>query len=81
MLNDDIMNYALSNAYKRSTIPKKEIQVKQDISEQEAIQIFNEVVELLASHEVSYSCACRLSIALTDAFISGAVELYNKDQL
>ena len=79
MLNDDIMNYALSNAYKRSTIPKEKTSTKQDISEQEALQIFNEIVELLASHEVSYSCACRISIALTDAFINGAVEMYNRE--
>ncbi len=79
MLEEDIMGYVLANAHKRSTIPKKENKVKEDISEEEALQIFNEIIELLARHEVSYSCACRISIALTDAFINGAVELYNQD--
>lgn len=79
MVSADIMSYALSNAYRKSTIKKPEKTVKDDISEEEAVKIFNEIVDLLASHEVSYACACRISIALTDAFITGAVELYKND--
>ena len=79
MFDADIIGDVLSNAYKTSLIPKEKIGTKQDISEQEALQIFNEMVDLLAAHNISYSCACRISIALTHAFIGGAVELYNKE--
>lgn len=82
MLNDDIMDYMLSNAYKKSHMIKSEdrVDVKPDISQKEALEVFNEIVEIYKKHNVSYQCACRLSIALTEAFISGAVELYNMEQ-
>lgn len=80
MLSDEIMGYMLSNAHKKYNLSnsKKDI-VKPDISEEEALEIFNEIVEIYKSHNVSYQCACRLSIALNEAFMTGAVELYNKE--
>ena len=79
MLNDEIMGYMLSNAYKRHTIPQTKSTVKSDITEQEALDIFNEILDIYKKHNVSYQCACRLSIALNEAFMTGAVELYNKE--
>ena len=79
MFNDEVMGYMLTNAYKRSQIPKEKNEVKSDISEKEALEIFNEIVEIYKKHNVSYLCACRLSIALNEAFISGAVELYQQE--
>ena len=79
MLNDEIMGYMLSNAYKKHTMPqRKEPPVKPDITEKEALEIFNEIIDIYKKHNVSYHCACRLSIALNEAFMTGAVELYNK---
>lgn len=80
MLNDNVMGFMLNKAYKLSTmpdIPKEE--VKKDISEKEALEIFNEIVDIYKKHNVSYQCACRLSIALNEAFMTGAVEMYNQE--
>lgn len=80
MLNDEIMGYMLTNAHRRSRLlDKKTDTIKSDISEKEALEIFNEIVDIYKKHNVSYQCACRLSIALNEAFMTGAVELYNQE--
>lgn len=80
MLNDDIMGYMLSNAHKKSHLmDSKHDTIKSDITEEEALQIFNELIAVYQKHDVSYQCACRLSIALNEAFMTGAVELYNQE--
>ena len=82
MLNDEIMGYMLTNMYKKSELlDTKPDTIKSDITEKEALEIFNEIVEIYKKHDVSYQCACRLSLALNEAFLSGAVELYNYEQL
>ena len=82
MLNDEIMGYMLTNMYKKSELlDTKPDTIKLDITEKEALEIFNEIVEIYKKHNVSYQCACRLSLALNEAFLSGAVELYNYEQL
>ena len=82
MLNDEIMGYMLTNMYKKSELlDTKPDTIKPDITEKEALEIFNEIVEIYKKHNVSYQCACRLSLALNEAFLSGAVELYNYEQL
>ena len=82
MLNDEIMGYMLTNMYKKSELlDTKHDTIKSDITEKEALEIFNELVEIYKKHNVSYQCACRLSLALNEAFLSGAVELYNYEQL
>ena len=81
MLNDEIMGYMLTNMYKKSELlDTKPDTIKSDITEKEALEIFNEIVEIYKKHNVSYQCACRLSLALNEAFLSGAVELYNYEQ-
>jgi len=79
MLSDEVMNYMLAKAYRDSIAKTKPPVVKRDISEEEALQIFNEIVELYKSHNVSYQCACRLTMALNHAFLTGAVELYERE--
>ena len=82
MLNDNIMGYMLTNAYKKSSLlDTEQSTIRADISEKEALEIFNEVLDVYKKHNVSYQCACRLSIALTEAFMTGAVELYRQEQL
>lgn len=82
MLNDEIMGYMLTNMYKKSELlDTKPDTIKSNITEKEALEIFNEIVEIYKKHNVSYQCACRLSLALNEAFLSGAVELYNYEQL
>ena len=80
MLNDDIMGYMLSNAHKKShLLDTNHDTVKADITQEEAFEIFNEIIDIYQKHNVSYQCACRLSIALNEAFMTGAVELYNQE--
>ena len=82
MLNEEIMGYMLTNAYKKSTMMNtKRNDTKADISENEALKIYNEIIDIYKKHNVSYQCACRLSLALNEAFLSGAVELYRQEQL
>lgn len=81
MLNENIMGYMLTNAYKKSTMTQERTDVKADISEEEALAIYNEIIDIYKKHNVSYQCACRLSIALNEAFMTGAVELYRQEQL
>ncbi len=80
MLNDEIMAHMLSNIHAKSSLSDsgKGI-IKPDISEKEAMQIFNEIIEIYKEHNISYQCACRISIALNEAMLSGAVELYNRE--
>ena len=82
MLNENIMGYMLTNAYKKSTLMDTNIdKIKSDITEEEALEIFNEILDIYKKHNVSYQCACRLSIALNEAFMTGAVELYKQEQI
>ncbi len=80
MLNDEIMGFMLDNARKAKDLKPKTPPVKPEIQPKEALEIFNEILEVFQEHNVSYQCACRLSIALAHSFITGAVELYKMDQ-
>lgn len=79
MFTDEIMGHMLSNAYKKSEMIDENFTVKADISEEEALEIYNEIVDIFKNHNVSYQCACRLTIALNNAFLSGAAELYERE--
>ena len=80
MLNEEIIGYMLQNAYKKSVFKEaKPSVVKSEISQKEALEIFNEIIEVYSKHNVSYQCACRLSLALNEAMLSGAVELYQQE--
>lgn len=80
MLNDEIMGYMLDNARKGRNMKPRDPPVKAEITPEEALVIFNEMVELFRKHNVSYQCACRLAISLAHSFITGAVELYRIEQ-
>lgn len=78
MLDENIVGYMLQHAYEKAIAPERS-EVKKDIEMNEAFVIFNEIVNIFKEHNVSYECACRLSISLTNAFLTGAVELYEQD--
>lgn len=78
MLSDEVMGYMLDNARKHAK--SKDSPVKADISPEESLTIFNEVIEVFQKHNVSYQCACRLTIALAHSFMTGAAELYRIEQ-
>lgn len=80
MLNEEIVGYMLQNAYKKTAFKDREPKVvKTEISQAEALEIFNEIVDVYRKHNVSYQCACRLSLALNEAMLSGAVEMYQQE--
>ena len=80
MLNEEIIGYMLQNAYRKSAFKEvKPSVVKSEITQTEALEIFNEIIEVYRKHNVSYQCACRLSLALNEALLSGAVESYQQE--
>lgn len=80
MLNDEIVGYMLQNAYRKSVFKdSKPDKIKSEITQTEALEIFNEIIKVFINHNVSYQCACRLSLALNEAMLSGAVELYQQE--
>lgn len=80
LLNDEIIGAMLSNAHAAARRRDNAEPSRNDITEEEALRIFNEIVDIFKKHNVTYQCACRLAIALSEAFITGAVELYAQEQ-
>jgi hypothetical protein len=66
------------NNYKNEK-PGIEEEIRDEITEDEAIKIYNEIVGVLASHHLSYKCALNISISLMYAFMTGAAELYDDE--
>ena len=53
MLNDEIMGYMLSNAHKKSHLmDSNHDTIKADITEKEALEIFNEIIEIYKKHKM-----------------------------
>ncbi len=77
MLNEKDIDFILSRHKK--DIHKISEEVKNEISEKEAIEIYNELLEVLIKHNISYKCGCNIAVSLMYAFISGAVELYEDE--
>lgn len=53
--------------------------IEDAISEEEAIDIYNEIINIFARHNISYRNACNISISLLYAIMTGAAELYEFD--
>lgn len=80
MLNEETMGFMADKLNKREIMRPRTSEVKAELSEKEAMNIFNEVIEVYRRHNISYQCACRVTMALNEAFITGAVELYRQEQ-
>ena len=52
--------------------------IKEEVTEKEALEIYGELVELFARHNLSYQCVTRLSLAWSDTLLKGAAELYEQ---
>lgn len=78
-----LMDYMFSSAYKihRNKIEDKDsvIEIKDDLTEKEAIQVANELLDVLSNHNLSYKNAYRVSLALTTALATGGIELYKNE--
>lgn len=80
MLNEETMEFMLSHIKKDNPHSmEKPMEIKNDVDEAEAMQIYHEMIQLFARHNVSYQCAVRLSLAWNEALMQGAVELYKID--
>lgn len=81
MDSKDIEHVIESYKTRNSKKKKREIQqkVKDEISEEEAIQIYNEIITVLGNHNISYKCACNITLSLMYAFMTGAAELYDME--
>ena len=77
MLKEEDIDFILSK-YKKNAHEISE-EIKDEISEKEAIQIYNELLEVLIKHNVSYKCGCNITVSLMYAFITGAAELYEEE--
>lgn len=81
-MNEEILDFMLRHIEPEKKHPMEQSEpVKNDIDPEEALQIFNEVIQVFSKHNVSYQLACRLSLALNESFMSGAVELMRLDSL
>ena len=79
-MNDEMLDFMLSHMDdNKHPMQRKDTTVKNEVDMEEAIQIFDELIAVLTKHNVSYQLGCRLSLALNEAFISGAVELMGLD--
>lgn len=77
MKADDI-EFILSRRKDKNKHPITE-DVKDEVTEEEAIKIYNEIIGVMASHNISYRCAYNISISLMYAFMTGAAELYDEE--
>jgi hypothetical protein len=80
-MNDEMLNFMLEHMKEKKPheLEKKE-EPKREVSPDEAIEIYREIIDIYAKHNVSYQCACRLSLAMNEALIQGAVELIRLDR-
>ena len=58
----------------------KEANLFKDISEEELLEIYHEVLEIFVSHNMTYKQACDFSLSLMYALVTGAEELYDMEQ-
>ena len=77
MLDNKDMEFIV-NSYKKNKPEIKE-EIKNELTEKEAIKIYNEIIQVLSNHNVSYKCALNISISLAYAFMTGAAELYDNE--
>lgn len=77
MLKSEDIDFIL-HSYKNEK-PRIEEEVNDEITEEHAIQIYNELIGVLAKHNLSYKCAFNITISLMYSFMVGAAELYDID--
>ena len=76
-MNDEMFNFMLEHMEKNNPHKMKmeKEQPKREVSPDEAIEIYREIIDIFAKHNVSYQCACRLTLAMNEAMMAGAVEI------
>lgn len=85
MANDfdpTLMDYMFSNAYKMhkvNTAGAVRSNIKDDLTEKEALDLSNELIAVMIKHNLSYKNCYRVSLALTTALAMGGIELYKSE--
>jgi hypothetical protein len=75
-MNDEIRNFMLEHMEKPDPHPiVKKKEPKSEVSPDEAMEIFRELLDVYVKHDVSYQCACKISLAFNEAMMTGAVEI------
>ena len=78
MLKEDDIRFIM-NSFKNEQ-PKIEQEIVNELTEEEAIKIYNELLEVLSRHNLSYKCAFNVTISLMYSFMVGAAELYDIEE-
>lgn len=80
-LDVGLMNYMLSSSYKlhRQNIKNPKPLPVDDLNPKEALEVANEILDILSKHNLSYKNAYRISLALTTALAEGGIELYKNE--
>ena len=73
-MNEHVLKHLLDG------VGQEKEEIKDEITEKEALEIYRELIKLFASHNLSYQCAARLSLAWADAILQGAVALYMDEE-
>lgn len=68
---DDRMNMMMNMKHRPSS-------VNDNLSEEEAMEIFNELLDIIMSHNISYEMATKIAISFSTAFQMGLVELQKR---
>jgi hypothetical protein len=77
-----LMDYMFSNAYKMhkiNTASAIRSDIKDDLTEKEALELSNELIQVMIKHNLSYKNCYRVSLALTTALAMGGIELYKSE--
>lgn len=79
--NSNLMDYLFSNAHRmaKNNQQKQIKEVKDDLTEDEAMKIFNDILNILADNNLSYKNATRITVAMANAFLTGGAELYKNE--
>ena len=78
--DDNLMTYMFSSSYKthKANLENK-VEAIDDLTEKQAMEVANEMLNVLSKHNLSYKNAYRISLALTAALASGSIELYKNE--
>lgn len=73
-MNEEYIAHLIKNRDKQAKEP-----VRDDLTEEEFLEVYNDLVEFFASRNLSYGCVTRISVAWTDAIVNGAVQIYQQN--
>lgn len=79
MFNAALMDYMFSNAYKMDSITESmnsKDNIRDSLDETEALELSEELMDVLSRHKLSYKDAYRVILALAGAMAIGGIEMF-----